>query len=296
MWNWLIAPFKRNKNLMAIQPPNLPAVRECGDEECQPWWGTFEIEEEQSRFWKIAHHVICLDRYNHEWHIAHYIDNETDHGNQLVTENQFSKEKLKFKTFASYSMHKSIILKPSLPNRPLLCQLERSLYIPAGEEIVLYISIPAWITVKIGKHNIILDEIPSHQLSDTWHGKNTLEGELCYAIRNHCAPRLEDLPHGITQILTPITVINRSKSFLLLKEMRIPLPYLSVYSDQFNYLWTEQINLYFDGHEEPQSTLIKGPHKALKDLNLLTAPRLGTSNGFSFKKLLNPFTVFTRNT
>lgn len=287
MWNWLKLPIKRAQQLATAQSNRLPALLADLDNEHTPWWGTFIIEEDQSHFWNIAKHIICLDRYNHEWHITHYADHPVD--------NDVAKTKPNMKTFASYGTHKSINLSPTLPDRTLLCQLERPLYIPAGEEILIYVSTPAWIKVEIGKQDIVLDEIATHVLSDTWCGKNTLEGELCYASRNHCSSRLEELPHGTTQVLTPITVINRSKTFLLLKAVRLPLPCLSIFSDGFNYLWTEQLSMCYEHDEYPQSTIIKGPHKALKDLTLLTTPRVGISSGVSFKKFLNSFTAFTRN-
>lgn len=273
MWTWFKSIFKGTKTGGTTSSKELLALQN----EHTAWWGNFEVEEEQSRFWKIAEHIICLDRYNHEWHIAHYTEE--------------SKEKRTFKTFASHSTHKTIRLTPSLPNKALICHLERPLYVPANEEIALYLSTPAWIRIEIGKQNIVLDEIPTRTLSNTWCGKNTLEGELCYAIQNHCATRLEDIPHGSTQILTPLTIINRSKECLTLQSLRLPLPYLSVFCDGLNYLWTEQLNIYYEGHDHSE-TLIKGPHKALKDLKLLTKPRMEAPSGASFKKLLLSFAHF----
>ncbi len=279
MFSWLKRIFKRKKN----------GTKEASEivsfeEKQEAWWGNFVVEEEQSRFWKINNIVLCLDRYNREWHIANYKDT------QLIqnTNTPIPKEKFRFKTFTSRKDYNEIIIKPTLPDRAILSQLERPIALPAGEEILLFISSPCWIKIEVG-NNIILDEIPSKILSDTWAGKNTLEGELCYASPNHCSPRLEEITMDESRVLTPILIINRSKEYLLLNELRIPLPFLSIYSDPLNYLWTEQVSIYYEGDTHPSSTIVTKPHKLLKALTLITPPRLGSKSRTKLKNLLNPF-------
>lgn len=233
------------------------------------WWGTFIVEEEQSRFFKIGNMVLCLDRFNHEWHITTYREGEQP-----------------LKTFAAQASNE-ILLKPTLPNRALLSRLDRPFYVPTGETLLLYISTPVWIRIEAGSPPIVLDEVTTETLPDTWFGKNTLEGELCYANNTLCSARLEDLPRDITHVITPISIENRSKETLLLQELKIPLLYLSVYSDLQNHLWTEPLNLYQEDFNHVEISVIKGPPQSLKVPQLVSPARISLKSGF--KDLFSPF-------
>ncbi len=270
MRSWL----QRVKNLLPIRRKKMASrLAEITDDltdEQIAWWGTFSVEEEQSRFFKIGNMVLCLDRYNHEWHITTYREGEQP-----------------LKTFAAQASNE-IILKPTLPNRSLLSRLDRAFYVPTGETLLLYTSTPVWIRIEAGNPPIILDEVTTETLPDTWSGKNTLEGELCYANKTLCSPRLEDLPRDITHVITPVSIENRSKETLLLQELKVPLPYLCVYSDLQNHLWTEPLNLYQEDLSHIEISVIKGPPQSLKVPQLISPARIGLKSGL--KDLFSPFT------
>ena len=63
---WLL---EKLKNLPFIKKKAKAAPIQSTDEEDlaeqELWWGTFLIEEEQSRFFKIGQLVTCVDRFNH---------------------------------------------------------------------------------------------------------------------------------------------------------------------------------------------------------------------------------------
>ena len=238
-------------------------------EELIEWWGSFIIEEEQSRFFKIGDIVLCLDRYDREWHITSYREGEQP-----------------FKTFAAQASNE-IVLKPTLPNRALLTKLDRPFYIPMGETLLIYISSPVWIRIEAGKPPILLDEIGTETLADTWFGRNTLEGELCYAGASYCSPRLDELPRHTTRVTSPIRIANRSKGTLVLNELKIPLTDLSIYTDSQNHLWTEQLNIYQEDQYSHETIVIKGPPKGLKNLKLISPARSGLKSGL--KDLFSPF-------
>lgn len=236
-------------------------------EEQVVWWGTFGVEEEQSRYFKIGSLVLCADRFNHKWHITTYREGEKP-----------------FKTFAAQTTNE-ITLKPALPDRSLLSPLDRPFYIPTGETLLLYISSPLWIQIAAGSPPILLDEFATEILADTWFGKNTLEGELCYANQTYCSTALSDLPRDTTRVITPIYIENRSPETLLLQELKVPFPFLSIYSDSQNHLWTEQLNISQAAPNNIDTTVIKGPSKLLKNIQLISPPRLilkpGLKNLFS---------------
>ncbi len=262
LYNFL--PFVRKK----AKPKAIHTIIDPADIQA-PWWGIFLVEEEQSRFFKIGNLVLCFDRYSLEWRVTTYREGEQP-----------------FKNFAAQASNE-IVLKPSLPDRSLLSQLDRPFYIPSGETLLLYVSSPIWIRIETGNPSILLDEVAAETLGDTWFGKNTLEGELCYAGESYCSPHLEDLPQDTTRIMTPICIENHSRETLLLRELKVPLPFLSVYSDIQNHLWTEQLNIHHENANDVETNVVKGPPLPLQDLQLLCPARFEQKPGL--KNLFSPF-------
>lgn len=271
MKSWLLnklqhLPFlgrkKSNGNVIQTTEGELPEVQEL-------WWGSFLIEEDQSRFFKIGHLVTCVDRFNHKWHITTYHEGEQP-----------------FKTFAAQTSNE-ITLKPTLPDRALLSLLDRPCYIPVGETLLVYISAPIWIQISAGNPATLLDEFATETLADTWFGKNTLAGELCYDNPIQGSPRLEDVPQDSTHVIIPVSIENRTRETLLIHELKIPLSYLSIYSDKQNRLWTEQLHMYQENADKIETLVVKGPPLPLSDIQLVSRARLGIKPGF--KTLFSPF-------
>jgi len=253
------------------------------------WWGTFQVEAGQSRFWRIGNVVVCVDRVTNEWHIASApVGNITELPEESDSEEaenfQIPFEELNFKTF-TFHTQAEIELKPVLADLPLASKLERPLYIPAGEDILLYVSSPVWVRIQTGKRSkIILEEVPTFVLSDTWFGPNTREGQICYAGHTHCSPHLSDVPSGPDRIISPMLIKNRAKHPLMLENISVPLPYLSVYSDKENFLWTEQLYVFSGEEAGPEVEVAKGPPKALDEIKLLTKARLDIRTSTSIKR------------
>lgn len=250
-------------------------------EPVKPWWGTFHVEEGQTRFWRVGNMVVCVDRFTNEWHIASCPISQVQQPEEESTEDttfQVPIEELVFKTF-TFKTQAEITLTPVLPNRSLASKLERPFFIPGGEEIILYVSSPVWIRVSTGTTNIILDEIPTFFLSDTWFGENFIEGELCYAGHTYCSTHLREIPSGPDRIISPMLIRNDSSLMLPIEKISVPLPNLSVYSDEQNYLWTEQLTVHREGDDHPKVRVKKGPPKAIASLERRSPPRADYTPG-----------------
>jgi len=261
-----------------LQSDDLQSFSDIGITSRQ-WWGTYQVEAGQSRFWRIGNVIICVDRVTNEWHIASCQAAENDDACNL----KIPFDKLNFKTF-TFHTQAELELKPVLANLSLASKLERTLYIPGGEEILLYVSSPVWVRVQTGKSRIILAEIPTFILSDTWFGPNTCEGELCYAGHTYCSPHLKDIPSGPDRIISPMLIKNAGVTTLKLENISVPLPYLSVYSDAENFLWTEQLYVYREEDSGPEVEIAKGPPKALNEITLLTEARKTINNSTGIKQ------------
>ncbi len=278
--------LRANDDSMQSNTDDLQSFSDIGIKS-RRWWGTYQVEDGQSKFWRIGNVVVCVDRVTNEWHIASCpVGNISDLPDQDSDDPHNFKipfDKLNFKTF-TFHTQAEIELKPVLANLPLASKLERPIYIPGGEDILLYISSPVWVRVQTGTTNIILDEIPTLVLSDTWFGPNTREGELCYAGHTHCSPHLKDIPSGSDRIISPMLIKNHARELLKLENISVPLPYLSVYSDKDNFLWTEQLNVYREEDTGPEVKVAKGPPKAIEDLTLLTSAREDIHTTSSLKR------------
>lgn len=262
-----LLPFSRKQTAVQAIEPVLNLAKAPA-----PWWGTFLMDEGQSRFFKIGSLVLCVDRYNQAWRMTTYREGEQPLNN-----------------FAAQASNQ-IILKPALPDRSLLVQLERPFYIPVGKTLVLYVSSPVWMRIAVGEPPVLLAEVAENILPDTWFGKTTLEGELCYAGELNSALHIEDLLHDMNRVITPVSIENHSKDTLLLQGLKIPLPYLSIYSDLSNQLWTEQLNIYQETSNDIQIHVVKGAPLMLKDTHLLCHARIDYKPGL--KSLLSPFIMW----
>jgi hypothetical protein len=283
----LLKTIKKLSRSKRTRISELETFREFG-EKSTAWWGTFQVESGQSRFWRVGNVVVFVDRFTHEWHIASSevaaVTNNDESG--LAEHLQFASNELKFKTF-TFRTQAEISLSPVLANRSLASKLAHPLFIPGGEEILVYISSPVWIRVTTGSSNIILDEIPTFHLSDTWFSNNTQHGELCYAGHTYCATSLKEIPFGPDRIISPMLIKNKSKSLLHLEKVSVPLPFLSVYADEKNYLWTEQLNVKRERDENPEVLITKGPPTTLEEIIKLSSPRSDVRRRSGFKWLFS---------
>lgn len=199
-------------------------------EESPIWWGQFSVTEHEPRYIKIGHTVLCIDHFNQEWRVVC----QSEHGGKELHQ-----------TFSIQNQVQEIIIKPTLPDRTLTFYLDCPIYIPPNGEVTLYALSPVWIQVRMGTPDLLLAEIPTQILSDSWDGKNTLEGDLCYAGNAPLVMHFEDLPEETDKIITPVTLINQDRDTLILKEIKIPATQLSVYHDIQNLLCTELIRVAF---------------------------------------------------
>lgn len=240
-------------------------------EENSVWWGSFLVDNQQSRYSKIGNIIVCIDNYNHEWQLDIYRESNLT--------------QTKTKTLGTQLSTNEINLKPALPDRTLHAKLLSPLVIPPDGSITLYLSTPIWIRIEIGAKPIALDEIPTHILADTWWGKNTVEGELCYAANPMPSLRSDDLPQDPTHVMSMMFMHNQSRDRIFLQDIRLPLPFLSIFCDERNHLWTEQVNVIFDQITEPTTVITPTPPKELNNPTLISHPRIAVKP--SFKHLFN---------
>jgi len=241
------------------------------------WWGTFNVDPTQMLFWEIGPLLLGIERFSHEWRIVSDFLKDADSSNLKIatpTSPGFDKKNLIFKRFAFHQTTSAMTLTPVLADRAQVSRPEEPFYLPAKEHTTLYISSPAWIRLEAGPQNMVLHEIPTLRLSDTWYGPNTFEGDLCYASQTFCRTQLTELPRRPYRVVTPVKIYNNSASTLPLEQLSLPLPFLSIFADEHGALWTEEIIVKHENHQEHSVTQSKGAPKIAHKAVLVSSPRL----------------------
>ncbi len=205
------------------------------------WWGEFELAEDERRWWTLGPLLLGAERKQREWRIGH---EESSNGEAAAPKtNRSVDEMAEGGRFVFADPGSEIRLTPALADRPVVTRPLSPLYVPPGEQTVLFVSSPAWLRIEAVGPGVELADIPVARPSDTWFGPSTREGELCYATRTHGRLRLEDLPVQPYRIITPLEIFNESKSELKLERLSLPVPYLTIYSTGSQDLWTQKVNL-----------------------------------------------------
>ncbi len=207
------------------------------------WWHPQTLLNEHSCKIQLGPLLIFLQRKTGEWQLATELLNHNEH-HQLEWEilNQWPQHRLASR-FVFEQEPLKFCLKPVLSERPVVVKTHQPVYVPPGEQVTFYISTPVNICIELQQPDLILQEVPSQRLSDTWFGPNTQVGELCYADKTQARHSKEELPKRVHRAITPVTVKNNASQMMSIEKLSLPVPYLSLYGLADGSLWTDQVLL-----------------------------------------------------
>ena len=251
------------------------------------WWGTYQLPENTQAICKVGPMLLCVQRFAKEWRIGYRSSREEafdEQGQQIVVGKPLTEfdSQSSVTRFSARQTTDRLVLVPALADRAVVTRPEGAFFIPPGEETLLFVTTPLWARVEVGEPLRTLQEMPIFRPSDTWFGPSSLEGELCYASRTHGHTDLTKLSFRPHRAITPVSICNLSEEALLLERMNLPVPYLSLFSSENDYLWTQAVtftrekggdvvSLKFDKQpprEAVSPTLLSGPRKEA-DRNLI---------------------------
>ncbi len=253
----------------------------------KPWWGTFEIAENNSLLFSNDTFMLTIEHKLKEWSIQ--VNRDKTAASELH-ESAFKSQIGEFCpiTMPSRSRHivgcntNTLEIMPSLADRTVVCRPISPITIAPSASVVIYLSTPIWLTLNLCSDNkTLLKEVASQQLSDTWFGSSTREGEFCYASQTNGRLDIDKLNPRTQRAITPLLIENRANSDLNFERVALPVPSLSLYAEETGQLWTQNVSLIRedDGDfaklklgEPPQgSQLINGPRVELGHGNLIRA-------------------------
>lgn len=173
-----------------------------------------------------------------------------------------------------------IQLTPVPADRAVVIKPHQAVFLPSGEETLLYVSSPVMVRIEAGTGKTLLREVPAVRLSDTWFGSSTREGELCYSGRTQARHQLDEVPRRSYRAITPARIRNEGPTPLPLDKLSVPVPVLSIYGDADGALWTQGISLIRGAESELAAlTIDDAPPDFAGPVTLLSGPRETRTRG-----------------
>ena len=215
------------------------------------WWLPIEVAAGDALCVHIGPLSLMARRMTSEWQLAfERAEESTEHAGAEYSVSADAFQSEDFERFMFAHAPERVTIRPALADRPVVIRPRQPVFLPSGEEVTLYMSSPVTVRIETGDPGVLLREIPSVQLSDTWFGPSTREGELCYSGRTSARQELEEVPRRAHRVLTAARIRNESVMPLPLEKLSLPVPALSVYGTLQGDLWTESVSLVHSGDPE----------------------------------------------
>lgn len=249
-----------------------------------PWWGETELTPGALRQWRIGPYRLWVRATALEWRLwSHSIRDAT--ATELVLDADAGDDAIPqdatLTRVGLASEHPVLALQPRLADRDVVVRPDIPIVVPGGARLELYVTTPVWVFARAGDGGPVLLEEPSHRLSDTWFGPNTLEGELAYAIRTSARLELEAMPHRPNRAITKVAIVNGARDPLPLQKLKVPVTGLAVYADASG-LWTDHVTLERkQGEDLAEASVGAGPGVAGVTGERIAEPRVPGTTRFS---------------
>jgi hypothetical protein len=251
----------------------------------RPWWGTHEIGVDDASRWEIGGLRFWLQRRRSEWWLAHAwfeIDEPAEWG--FVRSSPWPEDETAAERFAVSETTGIVHLRPLPSTRSVVARPRTPLRVLPGQRARVFVSSPLSVEIAVGATPTVLRDLPTRRLSDTWFGATTREGELSYALRTSARTRLDEMPRGHYRLLTPIVIENLAADALVVERLNLPVPFLSIYSDEIAGAWSEEVRLLrtADG-DMAELDVHDGPPAEAAGAKRLSEPRKVAEKGHLFR-------------
>jgi len=226
------------------------------------WWGSFNLARGEVGHWRVGPMDMWLFHDQREWVMAYkteYAPLSVDVKVELGS-NRYAMpegEEIEFQRYIVSDASGALYLQPTLADRPVISRPEVPLYLPGGEAVMFYVSSPLWLKVKQGDGLRTLFDRPIYRPSDTWYGPPTRRGGLGYATTTLARTSLDDFHYSPFRAITPILVRNNAHSNLLIEQINLPAPYLTLYQARNGVFWTQTMILERNDEDNQEMALLK---------------------------------------
>lgn len=245
------------------------------------WWGRFNFTADESRAWQLGGLDLAVTRAAHEWRFQtrnRLSDQHED--NQRWSQD----DALKLPASAPVSRFfygktgEALYLLPRLADRSVVVKPLSPLFIPPGQSVTLFVSTPVWVGCYAENFDAPVLDLPVSRPSDTWFGRDTIRGEVCYATKITGRTELAQLPPRPFRAVTPVTLHNGAGNMMPIERINVPVPVLGVYAGENGMLWTQPLHVQREsGNRPPRIRLEAVMLPEAGAVEMLTPPRLGAS-------------------
>ncbi len=184
--------------------------------------------------------------------------------------------------FAAMAGLSTLILTPLLADRPVVARPTHPFMMPPGSAVTVFISTVLWVELSLGGPLIAL---PLYRMSDTWFGRSTIDGELCYAMRTALRMGLDDLPRRPHRAITAVHINNRGPDSLQIHRIRLPVQHLTLFTDETGELWTEELEMNREDAGDATLSLRPNPPAVAGKTSRLAAPRIPPEDSRLLQKI-----------
>lgn len=266
----------------------------------ETWWRPERLAAGEGLRLALDRLDLCVFRARGEWQVAHVrrpADWQGPEGG-LAKVDEISDELHDRARFTSDGATDEVRLVPRVADRSVVARPRVGLYVLPGGIARIYVSSPVWLEVTVGESARSLLELPVKRLSDTWFGPSTREGVVAYSLKTQARTKVDDVKQVSYRVITPVAVRNESEELLTVDQLNLPVPYLSIYCDEADHLWTETVVLKHGGEDQLAGLEVRdGAPSEADGARRLSGPRERASDNVfvrAFSSLLRPFEVGDR--
>jgi hypothetical protein len=213
----------------------------------RPWWGRFDVPLGDTRHFRIGPCALWIERRPRELRITRKQYGDPLDAALVVDSTQEPVPQdpdLDAQRYASSGRATTITLQPALADRPVVVRTAEPFHVLGDDEAMLYLTTPLWIRMSAGEaHEKLLFDIPAQRPSDTWFGRNTRDGQLCYAGTTTAKLNLQELVRRPNRAVTQLRIVNQARTPLMLDRISLPAPALSLHEGHDHRLWTEPVEV-----------------------------------------------------
>ncbi|PRQ04299.1 hypothetical protein ENSA5_08650 [Enhygromyxa salina] len=238
-----------------------------------PWIGHHPLEIDARHAWTLGAFELLAHRRELEWQLAaRWAD---DPLSTALATGPASPEAFEACTWSIRASNAKTIpaleLRARAADRPVIARPDTTLVIPPRAHASIFLGSAAWIELLLDE--ALVASLPSWRLSDTWFGRTTSDGTLCYASRTRARTSLPDVPVLPASLLTRATIFNGSERAFTVERIGIPMPSMSVFADDSGRVWTEEIRVDVESSGSSRTRVADAPGDGAERFERIAEPR-----------------------
>jgi hypothetical protein len=247
----------------------------------EPWWNVYDLPPARHRRFGIGALELYLERRDLDWAVGHRWNRLEDRDHWTTEDVDGFPEDLTVERYVVGSELDCVRLEALTADRPVVARPRMPLRIKDGLTARIFVGSPLWVGIALGCEEVSL-ELPSQRLKQTFFGSNTRSGELAYGLETNARLDLDHLTPAPHQLVTPVSIENRSGATLTVNRLNLPVPFLSVYAGKTG-VWSEQVRFVAqDSSSSARFEVTPGPPSDSVG-NKITDPRRVAPSGHVFR-------------